>query len=410
MTRFEIWIDNDDRLAVSEYETLESVNEIDILRGRETYGLIQYLNIEPILNIKKNGDNITLYFKDYIINLNEENRVVSKRGMGPIIKNVEKYSKSKVVKEVKKKKVVRKNKHTGKKIIATGLVLAVLAGSLYLTKNNISVMGNDVENFIERFSISNVDKSPEVFNDMSVSKENNSFDISNLTVYNDQISTIEYENIQKVSIDYGDRSETDKAHKTRAYYGNMIEKYAKMYGMDPNLVIGIATQERGVHGTTIDEGGAIGLMQIQYNVWNNDRISAYNFETGKNESFIIDGSRLSDIEYNIKVGCMYLQNCMEYMNNNVVAAVQCYNMGYGSMQKILKAYSLETGKSVEDILNNQTDNGWLNYRDIINMGDQKYVEHVFSWMGEDFDIQTKTNDGSIINLNINNQVASRKIY
>ena len=46
---------------------------------------------------------------------------------------------------------------------------------------------------------------------------------------------------------------------------------------------------------------------------------------------------------------------MDYMDNNIVAAVQCYNMGYGSMMKILRTYSAITGKSIEDILQDEND-------------------------------------------------------
>lgn len=106
---------------------------------------------------------------------------------------------------------------------------------------------------------------------------------------------------------------------------------------------------------------------------------------------------------------MVLQNTMEYMDYNTIAAVQCYNMGYGNMQKILTAYSLDCGKPIHEILSDSTDRGWLDYRDIIKMGDQKYIEHVFSWMGDNVGIKTTKNDGTVINLNVTNQMTSKKI-
>ena len=36
------------------------------------------------------------------------------------------------------------------------------------------------------------------------------------------------------------------------------------------------------------------------------------------------------------------------MNNNILAAIQCYNMGYGSMMNVLKAYSLHFALSTND--------------------------------------------------------------
>jgi len=246
---------------------------------------------------------------------------------------------------------------------------------------------------------------PEVVTTAIVSEKEKKID----DIVNISFDNFGEEEVKSVSIDYADRSDTEKVHITQAYYGNLISKYSKIYGMDPNLVLGIATQERGIHGTTIDEGGAIGLMQIQYNVWANQPISAYNFETGKRETFKINPEKLSNIEYNIKVGCMVLQNTMEYMDYNTLAAVQCYNMGYANMKKILTAYSNDCGKSINRILKDSTDRGWLDYRNIINVGDQNYIEHVFSWMGENVGIKTIKNDGTLINLNVTNQEIHKKI-
>lgn len=404
MKRYELWIDNDGRLTVSTFKSIESLNEIGVYKGRETYNLLKKLSNKPLVDIYENPNHeeITLECKDYIININDMEKVFAKRGMGPIINNIRLFKEKKTLKRTKKKKVTRKNKYSGRKIVAAGLTLIVLSSSLYGFKDKVNAITTEDLNLVEDTSITTIEENPQIVN-LSIS--NNSENIS----INEELF-IDYDSIEKVSIDYGDRSDTTKAYTTKAYYGDIIEKYASKYGMDTNLVVGIATQERGIHGTTIDEGGAIGLMQVQYSVWANQKISAYNFDTGEKESFTIDPSRLSDIDYNIKIGCMILQNTMEYMNYNTVAAVQCYNMGYGSMKKILKAYSNDCGKSVEQILNDTTDSGWLEYRDLIKSGDQQYVEHVFSWMGENIDVKTIKKDGSIVNLNINNHVSSKKIY
>lgn len=390
MKRYEIWIDDDGKLVVSEFESLKSENENAILRGTETYNIIKFLSIENIKNIKQKDNYLSVEFEDYIININETIAVFSKKGIAPLVDAIKKYYERNALKDTKKKKVTRQNKHSGKKIIATSLLIVLLLTLTYACKNEVKALfEEDWKNIV----------SVEGLKESSIN-------------YSDEtISFIEpvYEEITKVSIDYGDRSDTDKAHKTKAYYGDLIDKYSKRYGVDPNLVLAIATQERGVHGTTVDKGGAIGLMQIQYNVWVGERISAYNFETGKRETFIVDDEKLADIDYNIKVGCMYLQNCMEYMDYNTVAAVQCYNMGAGSMNKILKAYSADCGKSVNEILSDPTDIGWLEYRNIIDMGDPDYIENVFSYLGENSNVGSIKKDGSIINLNINNET-SKKIY
>ena len=398
MKRYEIWIDNDGRLVVSEFRYIDSDNEMDIYKGRETYAILKKLASKKMVDIyiNPNDEEITLEYKNYIININDMEKVFEKRGMGPIINNIRLFEEEKALKKTKKKKVTRKNKHTGTKIIATALTLVVLASIVYTVKNNASAISSD-----------ELDSGYEIS-----STEQYVSEVRNLSVEDEETNEDEtlYDDVKMISIDYNDRSDTNKAYKTKAYYGNLIEKYSTRYGLDSELVTAIATQERGVHGTTIDDGGAIGLMQIQYNVWVGEKISAYNFETGQRESFIVDKEKLPDIGYNIKVGCMYLQNCMESMNYNTVAAVQAYNMGCGSVNKILKAYSSECGKSVNEILSNPSDTGWLEYRNIINMGDPNYVENVFSYLGEDSYINNVKRDGTIVNLNINNQVSSKKIY
>ena len=127
------------------------------------------------------------------------------------------------------------------------------------------------------------------------------------------------------------------------------------------------------------------------------------------EKVYVTNNKIKDVSNNIKFGCMYLQNCLEYMDYNVMAAVQCYNMGYGNIMKVLNAYSKVTNKSVKDILKDHNDTGWLEYRKLINVGDQKYIEHVFSWIGSDFNIENKKTDNTTIKLNIVNQIQTKNM-
>lgn len=211
-------------------------------------------------------------------------------------------------------------------------------------------------------------------------------------------------------IEYEDRSNSEKANITKEYYNNLINKYSEIYGLDVNLVRAIATQERGVHSGVKDPGGATGLMQIQNSVWANENLSAYNFLDKKTETITVNETSLSSVDYNIKVGCMILQTVLKYMKYNTLAAVQCYNMGYGNLGKILAAYSHECGKSVEQILNDFTDTNWLDYRCLIKEGDQKYIENVFSWLGDDIELVNKRNDGSEVCFNISSLKQGKSIH
>ena len=80
---------------------------------------------------------------------------------------------------------------------------------------------------------------------------------------------------------------------------------------------------------------------------------------------------------------MYFQNCLDYMDNNVLAAIQCYNYGFGNMQTVLKEYSSQTGMTREEILADVSNCDWMDCRYVIskNIGDSEYIEHVLSWLG-----------------------------
>ena len=187
------------------------------------------------------------------------------------------------------------------------------------------------------------------------------------------------EDIENSNIEHGSLTDSQKAQKTKELYGDIISKYSNMYGLDSNVICAIATQERGVHSDSVDDGGAIGLMQIQVSVWTHETITAYNYETEQNEDIYISLDELRDVDFNVKVGCAIFQNYLKLMNGNYIAAIQCYNMGDGSMRSILNDYSYSSGKSVDEILNDSSDLGWMEYRSGGYYGDPNYVEHVMRY-------------------------------
>ena len=97
---------------------------------------------------------------------------------------------------------------------------------------------------------------------------------------------------------------------------------------------------------------------------------------------------------------MIFQDTLRQMNDNYLLAIQCYNMGYGNIMRILSCYANDSGKAVKDILNNPSDIGWMDYRDVCKDGDQFYVEHVLSYVGQEFESKTKTYNQKEVSLNI----------
>ena len=202
-----------------------------------------------------------------------------------------------------------------------------------------------------------------------------------------------------IKLDYEDRSFLSKAVLCKESYYDKIVKYSKMYGVDPQIMLGIATQERGTHSNNMDDSGAIGLMQLEVEVWGNPDntdgvLSAYNYEENKRDTFQLPLQDMGDLDNNIRYSCMIFQNCMTQMNDNVIAAIQDYNYGYRNMQKVFANYSATTNISMDEALADYTNLDWLNCREYgINVGDPEYVENVLGWLGTDNKFKIKTNAG-----------------
>lgn len=366
MQRLEIYLSDTNRLVIGVFDPVDSEYEKYTLRGQEAYRYLRKLAKSKILDIAEEPkyNEMTLVYKNYIVNLNEYETLLNRKIMAPIIDEIKDYIQKQKLNKVKGKKVKRKNKYTGKRIAAATLTILIVStcamGLAKAKKTDIETPNNvGYEQLYE-----------EEYDEKIVEEQSteNNENLKLDSVVEKEKTTVE-DNVTKVSINYDDRSNTTKAYVTQSYYGNMITKYARMYGIDPALAIAVATQERGIHSSVKDEGGATGLMQIQNSVWIGQNLSAYNFETQKNESRTITLSDVQNVETNIKIGCMILQNNFQYMKYNTLAAIQSYNMGYGNMMKILNRYALDTNRTVDEILSATNDNGWLDYRKIITCGD-----------------------------------------
>lgn len=398
MRRFELYVGNNDRLFLSEFKDVDAEYENRIFKGKETFEIIRRLASSKLVDFSevRRGNDLILEYKNYIINVSDYSDVFRKNGVGPLLKNIKDFEERPVLKSNKNKKVKRKNKHTGRKVVAAGLTILML----YAVGNNLIKKQDEVidltykDSYTTQFELD--DENTKLSVDLKQSLE--TIDLS----VEDELTSI--------TLNYPDWSNEKKANTVKAYYGDMISKYAKMYGIDPNLAIAIATQESkyGIHTSKMDDGGATGLMQIQNDVWIGNYVTAYNFETKKVESLKVTNNNIGQVESNIKMGCMILQNAMEYMDYNILAGIQCYNMGYGNMNDILDAYSKYSGKSRRSILNNADDIGWMDFRNIKKVGEPNYVEKVFSWMGEDNTIKNVKRDGSLVSMKVGNQIESKK--
>lgn len=183
---------------------------------------------------------------------------------------------------------------------------------------------------------------------------------------------------QNFNIDFSDRTSAEKAVSAKNNYYSLVSKYAKTYGIDKDLMMAIGTQEKGVHSTEIDPGGGVGLMQMQYQVWVNQDVKAYNFDTNSWESFHVTDSNIRELDTNIKIACMYFQNCLVNMDYNVPAALCAYNWGMTSTKNKLSEFSQDRGLSLNEVLE-ANDTSWINLFNVNGDTSLAYPKMVLSY-------------------------------
>ncbi len=289
------------------------------------------------------------------------------------------------------KKVTRKNKHVGKKIKIIALIIlgtAIVINLAYFCMNeSLAYKEDSTKSVIDTYE-----------------QDNSTIGVVEKSILPD-IKDEQNDDIEIFKLDFDELSNTDKAKSTRENYYDLINKHAKRFGLDANLVLGIATQERGVHSSEIDTGGGIGLMQIQYSVWINETVEYFELNESTNEyekkSLTITDEMLKNVDTNIEIGCIILQKCLLYSDYNIPVAVQMYNMGSGTLNKILKEYAGTRGLTEEEVLDNPEDNGWLEYRNEY-LGDPDYLENVNKWIIDNEFTVTNVLTGEQVSIKFDN--------
>ena len=321
-------------------------------------------------------------------------------------------------------KVSRKNKTLGKAVIAA-TILAIIAVNGMSNKKNTSLAYSEEEINTKTSTSQNIDSTnitttedidldeyvDEITNKEEEQKEEAKEVKQEIAVQGEKKEVKEEKQVQIESMlqkdafhySYEDRSASTNVKQAKRYE-DIFEKYANRYGVDKDLLIAMAAQESsGEHYNNLrDTKPAAGIMQIEKAVHIGHSVSAYNFETGKVETVQVTQDKLNDVDTNIKIGTMILRGYIENANYNIPLAIQTYNMGPGNMSKVLNSCSSLENIQVSTMKNNPTNNKWLKYRSHINAGDSKYVEHVFSYLGDKQELSVKKRDSSKISVNIAN--------
>lgn len=195
--------------------------------------------------------------------------------------------------------------------------------------------------------------------------------------------TSTYTDKAELNLEYESRAYTDRNLLVRNNEDAMaaIKKYANKYMIDENLVMAIASQERGTHSQTMDDGGGLGIMQVQVAVHpDGSAFSTVINDNGniKKSQFVYHHNEYITLDGNIEAGCALLQYYLNYFNGNMAMAVYAYNSGQGPVNNAIVAYASETGLSYESIMANKSDLDWTKYLDR-----EYYLPAVLSWLDTD---------------------------
>ena len=288
----------------------------------------------------------------------------------------------------KKKKLTGKkvNRKKSKVIVPQKVAIAVVMGAI------IGVGGVKLSNNNE-----NKRREP---TDISYEEVKNSDDVDVITYDDGDMYDYKEEvendtNSNYLEFDYysdSDKKISNNDIENTLRYKDIFDKYGHEFGIDSNLLIALTTNESsGIHDIDYDEPD-IGIMQIEWSVWLNKKVKAYNYEKNEFDSLIITNDVIESLEGNIKAGTMILQENINktvrygYDDKLINASdilpysLQRYNMGVGNMQKLLRMGG-----------------DWKDNRNEITAGDSKYFEHVLAYLklldnGEDIKINSFDED------------------
>ena len=292
-----------------------------------------------------------------------------------------------------------KAKHVGALVVASSIALGVASfksNKVQAENNDITVTSTKVLDDMHDLSGSYT---------MNNNPNFNIHDYENIMIPEDDVEILDTtptldvptENSEKqqeaVTSTYTDKAELNLEYESRAYTDRnllvrnnedtmaAIKKYANKYMIDENLVMAIASQERGTHSQTMDDGGGLGIMQVQVAVHpDGSAFSTVINDNGniKKSQFVYHHNEYITLDGNIEAGCALLQYYLNYFNGNMAMAVYAYNSGQGPVNNAIVAYASETGLSYESIMANKSDLDWTKYLDR-----EYYLPAVLSWLDTD---------------------------
>lgn len=131
-------------------------------------------------------------------------------------------------------------------------------------------------------------------------------------------------------------------------YKDTIKYYSLKYNLDPFLVCAVIKTESNFNNNAVSSKDAIGLMQLKSSTadWIASQMKISNY----------DKSFLYKPEFNIRMGCWYINDLESEFNSNTDIVLAAYNGGRGNVKKWLNdRNSSNDGQSLKYIPFKETD-------------------------------------------------------
>lgn len=119
----------------------------------------------------------------------------------------------------------------------------------------------------------------------------------------------------------------DRNRKNTAYLQERATFHASEQGLDPDLVFAVIESESSWDWRAESPLGAKGLMQVM-------PIALADVKRLEE----IDDGNLFDVDYNLRVGTLYLSNLLDRFEGDVALAVAAYHMGPTAVAKGRRKY------------------------------------------------------------------------
>lgn len=388
--------EGEEQTELTEQEAIDeliAINETNFDHVRASNRLIRLNSEDTSVIISDLQDFYSYGYSEYIPDIMER-----------VNKAIAKHQKDK-----HRNEVVRNLKVTCGKVACGTLIVTLLgtaAGALHKQHTNSNNLTNNIatEDFINEIPI-NLEAVSDDFDeeyDQMIDELETVVD----EYTESQNTIIEEKPIDTAYLRYDDLTNTNTYIGAYEDYYSIVEKYANKWGISPNIIMAMLTQESA--------GKKVNLMQIQFDSWHDQVLTEYDFVNGRYQSIVLTDTPekyagqnitvitredLNNKVTNISVACVILRYCLEQMDFNVLAAIQAYNLGCPNMDKVMNETSRNVGVSVDDLLSDQTNTEFTNYTHIVDCGDPNYVTNVFRYLTDgEITIQILNEDGSVSSL------------